>query len=231
MNLINMLSLPASGLVCITGSGGKTSLLNMLAQELSQNNKKVVVCATTKMYPPENMPVLLSPSPHDIADAFKTSNPICAGDMLENGKLTLNKTSVNMLAANADYVIAEADGSAGLPLKAHAEYEPVIPGTTGLVITVAGIDGIGRSISNAAHRPEIYAKILGCGTSHIITPKDAAQVLNYENHEDIVFINKADTKILCDKAEELASHLHKHAIIASLKQRSAEYAGSYKGRG
>lgn len=40
-------------------------------------------------------------------------------------------------------VLVEADGAAGHPLKAPAEHEPVLPGSTSLVLAVAGIDAVG----------------------------------------------------------------------------------------
>ena len=61
----------------------------------------------------------------------------------------------------ATHVLCEADGAKGLPLKAHASYEPVVPRETNRLIYVAGADGLGQTIAQAAHRPQLYAALLG----------------------------------------------------------------------
>lgn len=42
------------------------------------------------------------------------------GTPCENGKLTAPRLPMEMLAALADYMLVEADGSRQMPLKAHA---------------------------------------------------------------------------------------------------------------
>lgn len=47
------------------------------------------------------------------------------------------------------------------------------------VIYVVGADGIGKPIAESAHRPELYARRLGTDVGHVVTPKDAAAMVDY----------------------------------------------------
>ena len=144
------------GVTAVIGSGGKTTLLRLLGAELAENGKRVVLCTTTKMYPFPDMPCA-----HDRAEveALSSRRLLCAGTPLENGKLTAPEVPLAELADRFDYVLAEADGSARLPLKAHAPHEPVIPAEARQTICVVGVSGFGRTIREAAHRPERFAAL------------------------------------------------------------------------
>ncbi len=53
-------------------------------------------------------------------------------------------------------MIIEADGARKLPIKAPAEHEPVIPEFVNTVITVIGLSGLGKPLTEEwVHRPGI----------------------------------------------------------------------------
>lgn len=54
------------GVTAIIGGGGKTTLMECLAEELSAQ-ARVIVCTTTHIYPEQNMPCLVSTSEAEIA--------------------------------------------------------------------------------------------------------------------------------------------------------------------
>lgn len=87
---------------------------------------------------------------------------------------------LDQLAQRFDYVLAEADGSKRLPLKAHATWEPVVPAGTANIVWIVGASGFGKPISKAVHRPELFCKRYGCELTDIATPERVAQVLNAE---------------------------------------------------
>jgi probable selenium-dependent hydroxylase accessory protein YqeC len=60
------------------------------------------------------------------------------------------------MKAVSDYVLVEADGSKGLPLKAHGSHEPVVPEDTDHLIWVVGASGFGRPAGEVLHRPEHF---------------------------------------------------------------------------
>lgn len=62
------------------------------------------------------------------------------------------------------FILVEADGAKGRPVKAPAPHEPVLPAGTGLVLGVVGLDCLGRPMDEASvHRPERFEEATGCG--------------------------------------------------------------------
>ena len=144
------------GVTAVIGSGGKTSLLRRLAEELPGT---VLLCTTTHIRPFEEYPLLTAPTPEDIRKALTAHRVLCLGTPCENGKLTAPSLSVETLATLADYVLVEADGSRQLPLKAHEAHEPVIPAVSRQVICVVGASGFGKPIRESVHRPEQFCAL------------------------------------------------------------------------
>ena len=168
------------GLTVLVGGGGKTTLMLRIARELAAGGARVIVTTTTHIFPPEDMPVLLAPTAEAVGTALANANgkPVCVGEPEQaTGKLTACPVSMETLVSMADYVIAEADGAKGKPLKAPAEHEPVIPGCASLVIAVAGMDGVGQTVEDSAFRAERYAALIGKSVGDTVAPDDAAAVL------------------------------------------------------
>ena len=175
------------GVTAVIGGGGKTALLRRLGEELSRE-AAVLLCTTTKIYPFPGIPTA-----HTAAEILDfRGNLLCAGTPLENGKLTAPPLPMAELARRFDYVLVEADGSAGRPLKAHAPHEPVIPPEANQTILVVGASGFGRPILEAAHRPALYARLAGAGEADAATPERAAKVLLAEALHTRVFCNQAE---------------------------------------
>jgi molybdenum cofactor cytidylyltransferase len=75
-------------------------------------------------------------------------------------------------------LLNEADGSRMRPFKAPADYEPVIPAETTLVVVVVGADVLGRSLdAEHVHRPELVATLSGAPMGAPVTPAIVARVL------------------------------------------------------
>ena len=126
------------GVTAIIGGGGKTTLMECLAEELSAQ-ARVIVCTTTHIYPEQNMPCLVSPSEAEVEAELARTHCVCVGSASESGKFSAPELTFRTLCALADYVIVEADGSKRLPLKAHAAHEPVIPPEANQTILVVGV--------------------------------------------------------------------------------------------
>ena len=203
----------APGVTAIIGGGGKTALMNRLAAELSSAGSNVIICTSTHIWRPMDVPVLENACEEDISAALAGQRVVCVGER-EGEKLTAPRLPIGRLAGLAPYVIAEADGSKGLPLKAHGENEPAIP-EGARVICVIGADGIGRPIMEAAHRPELYARRLGKDASHIVTPEDAAAMAG---RGDAALFNKAESHRDVENGRAFAKAFGGRTVIASLKQ-------------
>ena len=176
------------GITAVIGGGGKTSLLRRLGEELAEN-ASVLLCTTTKIRPFPGIPTVYT---REELDAEK-ERLLCMGTPGENGKLTAPEVPLAELAERFDYVLVEADGSAGRPLKAQASHEPVIPPKAGEVILVLGASGFGERIADAAHRPERYSHLAGLRPEDPVTPEAAARVIEKEGLHQKIFVNQAET--------------------------------------
>ncbi|MDD3214900.1 MAG: selenium cofactor biosynthesis protein YqeC, partial [Eubacteriales bacterium] len=174
MRISELIGIPR-GVTAVVGGGGKTSLILRLAQELSENHR-VLVATTTHMWPPP-CHTLLTPTRAEIEAAFRTERLLAVGMPTKDGKLAPVEALENDLEDCADYILVEADGSRGLPLKAPAGYEPVMPKNTALTIAVAGMECCGKTIGEAAHRPLLYAGVAGVRMDEPVTPEIVARVL------------------------------------------------------
>ena len=75
------------GVTAIIGGGGKTTLMECLAEELSAQ-ARVIVCTTTHIYPEQNMPCLVSPSEAEVEAELARTHCVCVGSASESGKFS-----------------------------------------------------------------------------------------------------------------------------------------------
>lgn len=102
------------------------------------------------------------------------------------------------VVASGGYLLIEADGSRGLPLKAHADWEPVVPPSTQRCILVVGASGFGRPVRAAAHRPELFCSRAGCSLESAASPERVADEIAFEIGSgtlrfDAAFVNQVDS--------------------------------------
>ena len=124
-----------------------------LAGELAQAGARVLVTTTTRILPPAPPLVAEALTHAQGADCRQTlsaldlalsrHSPVALTAPGKDGKAApLPPHLFAALPESADYVLVEADGSRGLPLKAPASHEPVIPPESDLVIAVAGLSAL-----------------------------------------------------------------------------------------
>lgn len=206
------------GIVSMIGSGGKTSFLRWLSTTLSG---RIILTTSTHIHPFDGIPLIETKEEADpdmIRDALHACNVLCLGSPSESGKLSSPRCSFETLAELADYVLVEADGSRGLPLKAHRSYEPAIPEGSAMTICVAGLSGLGKPIETSCHCPDLYADLIGKDKSAIVTPEMFAHALNTEALGDVYFINQTDLPDGEANARRICDLLAKPAFAGSLKK-------------
>ena len=216
MNIAEYLQIKP-GITALIGAGGKTSLMYKLARELSSRGT-VIVCTSTKILEPAYLPVFEGDYAEVIAVVLTIRRVICAGERIGSGKLTAPAVGFDKLKALADYIIVEADGAHGLPIKAHAEYEPIIPAGTNKTVLVIGADAFGQPISEICHRPELFASIAGVDIRSAVTPGIAGRVITSERYGDCLYINKVEDEQAAANARELADMLDMPVTAGSLKK-------------
>ena len=204
------------GVTALIGGGGKTTAMYTLAWELSR--RAAVICTTTThILPPDHLPVLPGDDQSALQTALSRQNCVCVGVPTAEGKLAAPELSPARLAGLADYVLVEADGSRGLPVKAHLPHEPVIPDGAGLTVVLAGASGFGRPVREAVHRWEQFRRLTGASPEDPVTPENAAKLLKTEDFGDIVFVNQAETPDALAQAGRLAALLDRPVCAGSLR--------------
>lgn len=177
----------------------------------------VIVATSTKMFVPDWCPVLFDPTMDEVRLALSTHPIVCVGNIHgPTGKLDAPRMAFSELEAAADYLLVEADGAKMLPLKAHAEHEPMIPECAKRTVCVVGIDGVGSPISQACHRAERFAQLADASTTDAVTPEMVARVLEAEGLHDMVLINKVESDNDRRVAERIAALCTTPVVAGSL---------------
>jgi len=216
LGLPEALLLTGGGVVSLVGAGGKTSLMYRLARELAGSGQTVLTTTTTHIHPPtsEQCAVcILAPTAERILEQaeekFREHRHITAAAerVAESGKLSgLAPEEIDRLEASRvfDWIIVEADGAAGRPLKAPAAHEPVIPSCSGWVVGMVGLRALSRPLTGRwVFRPEAFAKITGLAPGAKVTAEAVAAVLAHERgamkgapaqSRCVAFLNQADAR-------------------------------------
>ncbi len=212
MKLYELLNIK-KGITTIIGSGGKSTLIYTLAHQLSELGT-VLVTTTTHILDDNTYTTVRTNSTDDIKTAFETSLVVCVGTVAQDNKLSCPTLSFDVLSTLADFVLVEADGSRRLPLKVHADYEPVIPRGSNNIILVLGIDAVGKKVQDSIHRYE-FAKL---ASDSVVDVDTIADIINTEALSDMVVINKCDEESDISSALQLSQKLNAKCILTSLSK-------------
>ena len=130
--------------------------------------------------------------------------------------------AMKTLAALADYVLAEADGSRGLPCKAHLSHEPAVPPEAGQIITLVGASCFGKPIREAVHRPEEFCFWTSREPDDPVIPEDIAELLRSEapaaGPPAKIFVNQVEDDRAWAQARRLAELLPWPVYAGALKR-------------
>jgi probable selenium-dependent hydroxylase accessory protein YqeC len=214
--------------IALVGGGGKTTLMFALAEELRRSGKRVVASTTTKVWHKEALQYekLLLVEDEEAwtqrkAEALNSQGIVFVGRrILDSGKVEGISPSLAdevFRDSHAQYLIAEADGSAGHPLKAPAEHEPVISSSVTMVVALMGMEAVDAPLDETiAFRMGEVRKITGLETGGILAPGTLARVFLHpdglfkgapEAARKAVFLNKGDLVEAGRSVEELADIL------------------------
>ncbi len=221
--------------VSFVGGGGKTSSMFRAADEVVAAGHRAITATTTRIFAAQ---VFEAPCHLAIGDALPDWDELarlldCHGQVMLVTSATMQKAVgvpphiMDAVAAQAERlgvaaILVEADGSRKLPIKAPADYEPVLPTTTTHLVPIAGMDAIGLPLdAEHVHRPERIAALLNAQwTMHNaqwrLTPRDVAHLLTHPNGGAkgggagvrlAPLLNKADGQVA-----RLSARLAAHAI-------------------
>jgi probable selenium-dependent hydroxylase accessory protein YqeC len=208
------LMLGEGGVISLVGAGGKTSLMYKLAHELAMAGESVLTTTTTKIYEPlpeQSTNLIIGGSLSRMLDkaqeALRNHHHITAAveKIADQRKLRGFTPEVVQEIWNSHlfrWILVEADGAAGRPLKAPAEHEPVIPACTSQLVGMVGLNGVGQPLTGQwVFREERFAQLTGLAHGSDITEAAIIAVLLHKKGifknapagiARIVFCNQAD---------------------------------------
>jgi probable selenium-dependent hydroxylase accessory protein YqeC len=241
LSLKKALLLDKSGVVSLVGAGGKTSLMFRLARELSLAGDTVLTTTTTKIMKPDR-----TQSPALILSAV-------AEKVIEKGRNLVKEhphitAALSILPGSGEklvgfapevvdrimqarlfnWILVEADGAAGRPLKAPAQHEPVIPQSSGWVIGLMGIKGVGKPLeSKWVFRPRIFGELTGLKPGETVSEASVAIAAaapqgmfkgSPAKAKQILFLNLAGQPLRLARAHDIAGRLCDYQKQGSLNR-------------
>jgi len=222
--------------ITVIGSGGKTSLIWHLAAAFStQQDRKILVTPTTKMYVPCGPEKTHNHYYDHCQDHYHDGTggdfPVPAPGITlagnfngESGKLeSLSPADLSKVTTGYDIVLIEGDGARGLPLKAWDTHEPVIPEFTDMTIGILPLWPLGMPASEKIiHRLPRFLSLTGAvpgeniRTEHIqklITGREtdsgepAPGLFARARGKKILFFNQTEDDASLAEAREIAGLL------------------------
>lgn len=163
--------------ICLVGGGGKTTVMYELAAAWAACGRKVLVLTSTHiLHPADGSFAADAAAVHSLWQQERYA--VIGTPELATGKLTAPPQFLyEELKLQADVILCEADGSKHHPCKAPAVHEPVLLPESDIVLAVAGMDSLGRSLEQACQRPQLAAGLLGCSLDSVIDEQMLAALL------------------------------------------------------
>jgi probable selenium-dependent hydroxylase accessory protein YqeC len=189
--LSTFLDIKPAQCVSVMGAGGKSTLMNRLADELIVLGRTVVLSSTTNYHRPKTLQsdqIVLT------RDAPDWSDTVSALARRWNRLLVLHHDLGEAMAKGIDVdavrrlhegipdaiIIVKTDGARKRWFKAPNQSEPVIPPWSQLSITVVNWEILGQPLTEAlVHRPERVAELTGLHLGDPVTPQAVGTVLTH----------------------------------------------------
>jgi len=169
-SLFSYLEIPNGSVVALVGCGGKTSLVELMADRL--RDKKVLVSTTTKIFPPKMKNIVLCETLWQCGENEPRTGIQCMGLLNSaSGKLeALPEVFLVALQPRYDVVLLEADGSRGLPCKGWLTNEPVVPDYCTHTLGLITMGALGKPAGETTvHRLPEFFVLTGVGEGQTIT--------------------------------------------------------------
>lgn len=208
--------------VAVVGCGGKTTFAESLARQYK--DQKVLISPATKIMPVKSEDVTLCETMQQCIRHKPTKGIQCLG--IKNnrtGKLEgLPVEFLKTIFPQYDLAVLEADGSAGLPCKGWAEYEPAVPRFCTHTAGIVTLNALGRPAGRSTvHRMGLFTQLTGICEGDIITIQGIADMIckpegMFKNSAGrrFLFINQVETAKQMKGAQALAAHIRQQSLIA-----------------
>lgn len=228
-SLRHSMKLKQGGVISLVGAGGKTTLMFRLARELSGQGDAVLTTTTTKIRIParkQSSAVIVAECTKELLQQarahLKHQRHISAGSRILPLQNKLKGFPLQVIdhiwqSGIFRWIIVEADGAAGRPVKAPAAHEPVVAKCTKWVVGMVGLKAVGKPINARwVFRPHLVSQITGLAENARLTESAIVELLADQNGilKDtptgairLVFINQADTPDQLESGRKIAKTL------------------------
>lgn len=211
-------------IISLVGGGGKTTTMNRLAAELAEKGFRVLVTTTTHIGCPKQGQVCKAEHIEELLNVTWESCILTAGKPVNGGeKLTMmagfdNPALLEELLKEIDFILIEADGAKGLPLKVPADHEPVFLAQTGLVIACAGLSALGKPFGDTCFRFDKQGDWLMRHSQDQIEPEDISLIL-MDQRGSRKNLDGRYYKIILNQADEESDLEHARQVICALPRK------------
>ncbi len=206
--------------ISIVGAGGKTTILELLADDYRARGKQAIVTTTTHMFYPDDRWAFTSCEDLNyIQNELRVHQIVWVGTPCENGKIKsvsedMQKSLLNLPCP----ILVEADGSKRLPFKIPGEHEPVLFPSTTNVFGVLGMDALHKKIGEISFRSQMVAEFLEKTPEDTLEEADFVRIIQSKqglkkqvtSHMDFkIILNKVDNDELMHQALSIRNTLRK----------------------
>lgn len=236
LSFLHALEIQQGDVICLSGAGGKTSLMYHLAQEAREKGYRVLVTTTTRILVPErdqydkiDLDGMLFADQPDLPPGIYVGG--CKAREAE--KITSCPIALLQKARERfDLLLIEADGAACKQLKGWRDDEPVIPEFTTKTIGIVDITTIDLVVNeHNIHRLPLFLELTGALKGKNITLSHLQRLIEGDKGlfvnsrgEKIVFINKMESVKDFDRADELRHLLPQLPCFGGSVQRGEVYS-------
>jgi probable selenium-dependent hydroxylase accessory protein YqeC len=235
--LSTFLNIKPSQCVSIMGAGGKSTLMNRLADEFIVLGCTVVLSSTTNYHRPKTLQsdqILLTREvpdwPEKLGALARRWNRLVVlhhelGEAMVKGIDVAAVRTIHEHIPDA-VVIVKTDGARKRWFKAPNQSEPVVPPWSQVSITVVNGEILGQPLTDTlVHRPERVAELTGLNLGDPITPQAVGTVLTHPDTyapkipsgaRRAIYISHVRTAVDVEHAKMIAAWLDRSAIDAVL---------------
>lgn len=146
-------------IIAFAGAGGKTTLIDLFAQELAEKGFYVGIMTTTHRYYPQKFNGI-EKKKEEILEILKREHIVEIGSIAQAEYPVktepVSKEMYEWMKKNVDFLLVEADGAKRMPVKVPGLKEPVLYSDMKKVIVTAGLCAVGQKWKESCFRWESY---------------------------------------------------------------------------
>lgn len=210
--LKDLLNLHKGDIVSIVGSGGKTTTMFKLADELIGN--RVLLTTSTKILKEYGEKFITIDDISEIKGKLE-KNIYLTGKHFTKYKFSgITNSDLNRVKKYFDYIIIEADGSKTLPLKGWRDNEPVILNSSNKTLGIIPMDIYGKELEKIEiFQRDLFFKIVGINKK-LFDTECILKIINsplglFKNtlKDKYVFFNKCDNMEVLEICKKVVDEL------------------------